>query len=69
MKKRDILRASFNLEDQHEKKLFDHASKNSNVSAYLKRLIFLDMVGKGEPVIEPQEEIQKDEEEDLSTFV
>lgn len=68
MKKREILRASFNLEDQHEKKLFDHASKNSNVSAYLKRLIFLDMVVKGESLIEPQEVIKEQEEEDMSSF-
>lgn len=69
MKKREILRASFNTEDEHEKQLFLHANKNSNVSAYLKRLIFLDMVGKGTSLNEPQEEIEKPEEDDMSTFV
>lgn len=68
MKKREILRASFNLDDEHELELYNHASKNSNVSAFLKRLIFLDMVGRGEPFTEPQDDIQEVVEDDMSTF-
>lgn len=69
MKKREILRASFNLDDEHELELYNHASKNSNVSAYLKRLIFLDMVGRGESLVEPQDDIQTVEEDDMGTFI
>lgn len=70
MKDRVILRASLNLEDEHEKRLHDHATKNKNVSAYLKRLMTADMEGKSETVSSVHiEEVEDKEDDDLSSFV
>lgn len=70
MKDRVILRTSLNLEDEHENRLYNHAMKNKNVSAYLKRLMTADMEGKGEYIPSPQieEEIEA-EDDDIGTFV
>ncbi|MDC3412504.1 hypothetical protein [Terrihalobacillus insolitus] len=36
---------SFNLLDQDQKELYDHAMKKSNFSGYVKRLMIRDMLG------------------------
>ncbi|MEK3935898.1 hypothetical protein MKY41_11275 [Sporosarcina sp. FSL W7-1349] len=47
MKRRQPKSISFNLMDEYEKKLLDHAEKgeNGNFSRYIKRLIANDMEG------------------------
>lgn len=70
MMSREVLRTSLNLEDEHELKLFNHAAKNKNVSAYLKRLILSDMEGKRESVVSAYEVVEeKEEKDDMSSFV
>lgn len=39
------LTAAFNLADPDQKRLYEHANRRRNVSAYLKRLIQRDMEG------------------------
>ena len=68
MKRREILQASFNVEDEYENRLFAHASKNGNISAYLKRLILFDMEGRRESTL-ALHEVEIVEEEDVSSFL
>jgi len=68
MKRREILQASFSVEDEYESRLFSHATKTGNVSAYLKRLILFDMEGRRESTL-TLHEVEIVEEEDVSSFL
>lgn len=52
----------FNVADPDQRELFEHASKRSNFSAYVKRLIQRDMEGLGHPVNIERIEIDNDKD-------
>jgi len=68
MKTREILRASFNLEDEHENKLYNHAIQHKNVSAFLKRLINAHMETSQGGIIVDFHEVIEDGDDDMSSF-
>lgn len=62
---RQVKSISFDLSDEFERGLLNHAEKNGKFSRYIKRLIQRDKDGiKEQPVIEPQIE----EPENIDSF-
>jgi len=48
---RAICPVSFDLNDEHESALYEHAKKKGKFSPYIKRLIWLDMMNTGRATI------------------
>lgn len=42
----------FNVEDPDQKEMLEHVKKRSNLSGYIKRLIWADMKGKNQKVVQ-----------------
>lgn len=55
---------AFNLDDEHQLRQYQHLSKIPNVSAYLKRLISMDMAGGWTAQRAPSAETQNVEVDD-----
>jgi len=66
MKRREILQASFNVDDEYENRLLAHAMTKGNISKYLKRLILYDLEGRRESTLALHEVDVA--EEDVSSF-
>ncbi len=56
--------ASFNVDDEHQRRIWEYCNSVSNFSAYVKALVFRDM--EGAPVVkqEPQQP-----ETDVNSFI
>lgn len=50
---------AFNLDDPHQKELYDHICKVPNVSSYLKRLVSMDLMGSWSTKPKTEEEIEQ----------
>lgn len=69
MKNRVIVQASFNVNDEDEKGLYDFVNAKKNVSKYIKRLIWLDKQGIRESTVALHEVEVVEEEEDMTGFI
>lgn len=60
---------AFNLDDPDQLKLYEHAKKRTNFSAYIKRLITMDVLGiQAKQTTSTQQEEQKLDEVDFDNM-
>lgn len=69
MKRKEILQASFNVDDEYENRLLSYAMTNGNISKYLKRLILFDLEGRRESTLTMHQVEVATEDEDISSFL
>lgn len=73
MTSKTSITVSIDLDDEHEKKLFDYVMSKGprKKSGYIKRLIHADMIGISEvsPVVYVEDDESEDEEDDLKAML